>query len=660
MKRNGIPEDSSQSALFFRLTIAVTLLSSVFSVVCVYFGSFTEWFASQTFTIAAIPSVITSLYSFTILVLAFLKSKSAREAEDRILLERRKQSGRTFDTEEDVLFTARRTYENYKKYSEYVVAAFGSVLVASALVIIQRTWGNLGDVGTLPAKQAAFVSLVMAGAAILAGVFCIGQSRTSVFRWMRPVGVWFVLISLNLLLASLAMILKGNELASLDYFASRAFFALYSLLAAELFVNFIIEFYRPRTKFEDKPVFESRLLSVITEPGGILRNISDTLDYQFGFKVSGTWIYRFLERSIVPLLFVWLGLLWLATAFDEVPSGDLGVMEVFGARGTKTLSPGFYLKWPWPIARIRKFPVDRVQEIFIGSKLKTTGKGKNPPVVLWTQSHYDKEVKFLVATDRHFSERPTPAIISAVSKRASAATMVDEAPVSFITALLPVQFRIRPNELMNYAYGYKDPVKTLKLISERIITNYFASTDMLSVMSDGRDAAVKSITRSIREEADRMKLGVDIVAVLLLDAHPPIQDELPQAFQDVVAARERKESLILDAKKYKAATLPAAEADAIDIVSEAEAYKDDRIKVSKAESERFLKRLTGYNEMPEMYVLNEKMRFLRKDCANLRKYIVPSDTKNDVFVINLEEKRRLDLLDIGDLKETKPVNPEKP
>ncbi|MCK5845565.1 MAG: hypothetical protein KAG97_12700, partial [Victivallales bacterium] len=324
MERNAVAEDPSRSALFFRLALAVTLLSAAFSVVCLYFGAFTEWFASRTFTIAAIPSAVTSLYAFTVLILAFFKNKSAREMEDRILLEQRKKSGRTFDTEEDVLFTARRTYKNYKKYSEYVAAALGAAFISLALVLIQqRIWENVGALETIPAKQAAFVSLVMAVAAILAGIFCIGQSRTALFRWLRPIGVWYVLTSLNLLLASLSIILKGNELASLDYFASRLCFIVLATLAAELLVNFIIEFYRPRTKLEDKPVFESRMLSVITEPGGVLRNISDTLDYQFGFKVSGTWIYRFLERSIVPLLFIWLGLLWAGTAFDEISSGDM-------------------------------------------------------------------------------------------------------------------------------------------------------------------------------------------------------------------------------------------------------------------------------------------------------------------------------------------------
>ena len=48
------------------------------------------------------------------------------------------------------------------------------------------------------------------------------------------------------------------------------------------------------------------------------------------------------------------------------------------------------------------------------------------------------------------------------------------------------------------------------------------------------------------------------------------------------------------------------------------------------------------------------------DCASLRKYVVPSSTNSDVFVINLEDKRRLDLLDIGDLQESKPTNAVNP
>ena len=47
------------------------------------------------------------------------------------------------------------------------------------------------------------------------------------------------------------------------------------------------------------------------------------------------------------------------------------------------------------------------------------------------------------------------------------------------------------------------------------------------------------------------------------------------------------------------------------------------------------------------------MKFLENDCKDIRKYIVPSSSKNDVYVINLEEKRRLEFIDIDDLEESK-------
>jgi hypothetical protein len=46
-----------------------------------------------------------------------------------------------------------------------------------------------------------------------------------------------------------------------------------------------------------------------------------------------------------------------------------------------------------------------------------------------------------------------------------------------------------------------------------------------------------------------------------------------------------------------------------------------------------------------------RLDFLERDCRDLRKYVVASAAKKNVVVINLEEKRRLDLLDMGDLKE---------
>lgn len=635
--------------LFTILSSIVSFTTLVMLGFAVYYAS-TKWFAADTMSIATIPLTVALFYGVSAVFLGFFQKRAAIEEEDKILLEKRKERKTTFESDEDALFTAARTLKNYSKYSPYVISIIASILIISLLIVFWKIWGGRVE-APLPVKplQAAFISFLLSMIAIFSGVFCIGQSRKNEFRWLRPVGVWLVLSAVILVCASAAVLLIKAELPKWDYYLSRSFMIIYAFLAAELLINFLIEFYRPRTGTEERPIFESRFLSIVTEPGGILRNIADTLDYQFGFQVSSTWIYVFLEKSIVPFLLIWLLLLWLFTAVDEVSPGEMGVRETLGAPSDNVLEPGSYLKWPWPIQQIRKLPVNRIQEIFVGPELKDEhGKEKKPDVVLWTQSHYAKEGRFLIATDV-FSPKTGKDNKSGNNEPEDSE---NAAPVSMIAAMLPIQFKIRPTQIMDYAYKHDDPVKTLKDISEKEVTGYFASCDMLKLMSTGRKQAIEDIQKKIQQATDKIQLGVDIVAVALVDAHPPIDDnELPQAFQEVVGAREEKEAEILSAQAYRAKIIPQAEADALQLILQAEAYQSEQTKVSEAEIQRFRQRLVGYRAMPEMYILNTKLDFLENDCKQVRKYIVPNSAQYDVYVINLEEKKRLDLLDISDLQE---------
>ena len=224
-------------------------------------------------------------------------------------------------------------------------------------------------------------------------------------------------------------------------------------------------------------------------------------------------------------------LFWGATSFDEVAPGYMGVRETFGERVGEPLDSGFYLKLPWPIQKIRKFPVDRIQEIFIGPEMhdKDESSDKKTDVLLWTVSHYGKENPFLIATEKKNSNLPDKGENDSKEK--------ETVSVAILSALVPVQFKIKPEKLLDYGYEHKDPVQTLKYISEKEVAAYFANADMMKVMSDGRGEAISEIYKNIQMAADSTNLGVEIIAVTLLDAHPPIlkgEEEstgLPQAFQ---------------------------------------------------------------------------------------------------------------------------------
>jgi hypothetical protein len=74
-------------------------------------------------------------------------------------------------------------------------------------------------------------------------------------------------------------------------------------IGAETALNLIFDIYRPRLKGQySRSAFDSRILGVINEPGGIFRSAAGAIDYQFGFEVSQTWFYKLLEKAIAPLV----------------------------------------------------------------------------------------------------------------------------------------------------------------------------------------------------------------------------------------------------------------------------------------------------------------------------------------------------------------------
>jgi len=401
-----------------------------------------------------------------------------------------------------------------------------------------------------------------------------------------------------------------------------------------LLLSFVSEFYRPRNQMEDRPVYESRLLSIFTEPGGIMRNIADSLDYQFGFKVSKTWIYGFFEKSILPAVLLWLLLFWLFTCVAEVGPGELGVRERFGAVvcSGKCLEPGIYLKLPWPMENIRRVSIDAVQSVVVGDVIKKDGKELKPAVVLWTTDHGNGEDAaadgYLVANDKGGSE-------------------VAQA-VSILETSLPINYKVKKDQVYSYLFRFKDVPDLLKAIGEQESTRYFASTDFIKDMSSGREKIVLELQKRIQREADKLKLGVEIVCVNMNDAHPPVKDVAP-AFQDVLAAKEEAKTLVFAANAEAEKSLAEGSIRSMTITSEARAYKYDVSNVAIAEAFRFRQQLAAYKQQPMLFRLRTYLDFLENDCKDLRKFILSSQFPSQIYELNMEEKPALDLLDGADI-----------
>jgi regulator of protease activity HflC (stomatin/prohibitin superfamily) len=490
------------------------------------------------------------------------------------------------------------------------------------------------------ALHGAFVAAIFMIFSIFSGAFLVGQSRDKCFRWLRPVGAWMILSFVVAALSTLSILMFRFGYGSLDYYTSRVILVVYLLLGLEQVMNFVTEFYRPRTIEEPRPVFESRLLSLFTEPGGVVRNIADTLDYQFGFKVSKTWIYGFMEKSLFPLLIVWFVVLWMFTCITEVGPSQVGVKERFGKVCSETLlEPGVYFTLPYPFGKVARFSCTEIHQVLVGPKMEdSAGKKSSPEVVTWTEEHYAAETYYLVASEKVDNSK-TPATA-----------------VSFLGISVPVQYHISREGLFDYAYRNKDAPKMLQSIGEMVAAKYFASVSMLEIMSDGRHTAAEDLKRLMQEAVNKQQLGIEIICVNLHDVHPPTKEVAP-AFQDVIGSMEERESEILKAKVFREKVIPEADVEVARLKQNAIGYREQITMVAKAEGERFNKQLQAYQIMPSLYRLRTYLDMLEKDCKDARKYIVSSSINNEVYELNFEKKATMDLID-ADLGAINPNSPK--
>lgn len=594
------------------------------------------------FLLGSIPYSLALLFSIGAFFYGMLRTAAALDEEEKALLAKRADT-RALDVEEDVRFTAGRSFENYRRFAPYALSVLAVVITGA---LLYRGWGEISgrEISSLrgDAIHSALISTVMLLISVFSGAFFVGQSRAEGFRWLRPAGAWLIAGFAVMTVSTVTAICFGNNLVRADSVLAEIVFWILAVLGAELVINVIIEFYRPRTMRESRPVFESQLLALFTEPGGVMRNVALALDYQFGFKVSSTWLYASLERSFFPVLLLWLLLLWGFTAIHEVGPSEVGIKESLGrVVSREPLRPGIYWTLPYPFGRVQRYSCTELQRIVIGEMATGAGdaaaddghaakpeKKENKPsqVVTWTSAHGGTDENFIVAVpvDGEYQS--------------------ETASISLLRMSIPIQFRIRPDGVMQYAYGNVSPVLTLKCISEAVAAEYLASVSMMDVMSSGRGRAEEAMRERIQRRADASGLGLDIVSVTITGAHPPIEKVAP-AFQEVIGAMEQKETAILEAEAYAAQTLPESEAAAMDLVEQARAYSYTTRTVAAAESERFNTQLVTYNAMPEMFKLRAFLEFLEQDCAEMRKFVLTPQAESDVYQFNFEAKERLDLID---------------
>ncbi len=584
---------------------------------------------------ALVASVFFGLGTLVAFVSWFQMRLEEREAAEKMEIEelaRTKTSSTLFDDKETAFFPARSSREQFEKY---FVTGFMVVMLIVEIVGAVLLWRGLGkvDFTGIPADRMMIATGLFAGMALIlfmVGRFMVTISRVENNRLLRAASNFVLLGSYLSILCAAAMVGDKVDFAKADLYLAKFFSVVLGLVALETLITLIFELYRPRLKGKvTRPLYDSRFIGLLAQPEGLVATAAQTLDYQFGFKVSETWFFRMMKERILQVLILQFALLILSTCVVFIEPGEQALLERFGKPVAKSevLNPGAHFKLPWPVDKIYRYRTEQIQTLSVGF---TPEKEEHEErLVLWTVAH-NKEDNFLVANREQSSAEAD--VAAAATKKSP--------PVSLITVSIPVQFQI--TNLVDWVYNHENGEELLQQIATREVVRFLVSADINEIMSHSRLESAQALEKHIQEAANAQKLGARILFVGLQDLHPPVK--VAGEYEKVVAAAQRRQAMMIGAEGEAIRMNNLAGAQALSVTNLAEAARIKLELTASARAAAFTNQIPAFKAAPSVYVQRLYAQTFPRAVANARKYILVSTNTDHVITFDLQHNATDDFI----------------
>jgi len=299
---------------------------------------------------------------------------------------------------------------------------------------------------------------------------------------------------------------------------------------------------------------------------------------------------RFGRTAVVFILFALL-VLGAMTCFYTVDDKQQAVVTTFG-KVTDVTDAGVHFMIPFGIQQVKKVDVNVYQKIELG--YSSDGNNYN------------------------------------VNESESAMITGD---YNIVNVDFFVEYKI--SDPVQYLYSSNSPELILRNLIQSQVRNVVGSSTVDAVLTDGKEniqMQVKDLVSEILEEYD---IGLTLVDVKIQDAEPPTQ-EVIEAFKAVETAKQQAETVINDAKAYQNAQLPKAEAQADQLIQNAEYLKQKRINEAIEAVAMFEAMYEEYSLNPEITRSRMYYEAISQILPGVKLYINTGDGSNVDMLLPLE------------------------
>ena len=193
-----------------------------------------------------------------------------------------------------------------------------------------------------------------------------------------------------------------------------------------------------------------------------------------------------------------------------------------------------------------------------------------------------------------------------------------------------VEYKI--SDPVAYLYSSNDPELILRNLIQSQVRNVVGSSNVDSVLTDGKEniqMQVKDLVAEILQEYD---IGLTLVDVRIQDAEPPTK-EVTEAFKAVETAKQQAETVVNDAKAYQNAQLPNAQAQADQLISNAEYLKTKRINEAIEQVAMFSAMYEEYAQNPDITKSRMYYEAISEILPDVKLYINTAEDGSDVQML---------------------------
>ena len=193
----------------------------------------------------------------------------------------------------------------------------------------------------------------------------------------------------------------------------------------------------------------------------------------------------------------------------------------------------------------------------------------------------------------------------------------------------------RKQDAGDYLFQDRDPEKSLKDATEAVVRTVIGRSKLDYIVTEGRGAISTDIQTGTQELMNQYKTGLLITSVNMQPAKPP--EQVKDAFDDAIKAREDKERLENKAEAYVNEVLPKARGEAARIEADAMAYRDKVIAESEGEAARFVSVLGAYQQAPAVTRERLYLETMESVLGDNSKVLIDAPQGNTMMYLPLDQ-----------------------